>query len=84
VSELPLRPPGDYPPGVAGRLAWQELERHQPAELQILGLVDDPHPPAAKAFENSTSTAAPVAGVTPDRADAAPAAGSDATPAPQV
>src|SRR5262249_61635097 len=41
------------PLGLAGELARQDpLERHQPTQLAMAGLVDDPHPAAADLTED--------------------------------
>ena len=40
-------------PVVAGEILRQELERDVPAESEVLGVVDDAHPPAAKFAEHA-------------------------------
>jgi hypothetical protein len=39
--------------GDMGQLRRQELEGHGPLETGVLGLVDDPHPPAAELLDDS-------------------------------
>src|SRR5580700_2403405 len=38
---------------VAHNVIWQELQRYEAAKLSILGLIDNPHPSAAKLLQNA-------------------------------